>query len=240
MSDQQINDGYDRLETALAAPLDADQRVAERLRVRRRNRRIGVATATTVVVTGLAGTTLLLSGGDDPDGSMVATDPPPGSTLVMTRPDGSTYAFPDVTVSCDPPTVVGGGQLEEAAPDTIWAYSPILLDGPLEGEKEPLLEQPFVMIEGTVSKLQDGRVLEMPIDGPGNSDTYPMVLFIADTEGGKPRDPGNEVASSAGGTGTVRVLEASCDPTPVLRLEVDAVLGSEEEKQDLTLTGELR
>ena len=47
-------------------------------------------------------------------------------------------------------------------------------------------------------------------------------------------------------TGTVRVTRASCDPTPVLQLEVDATLASEEvtddgqTKQSLVLEGFVR
>ncbi len=55
------------------------------------------------------------------------------------------------------------------------------------------------------------------------------MLFAADsgiTEDGPER--ANEVSSAEdGAAGEVRVLRASCDPTPVLELEVDATLGSE-------------
>jgi hypothetical protein len=57
---------------------------------------------------------------------------------------------------------------------------------------------------------------------------------VADSEGQ------SEVASSTDSSGTVRVLHASCDPTPVLELEVDATLGSEVGKESLDLAGSLR
>lgn len=66
---------------------------------------------------------------------------------------------------------------------------------------------------------------------------------MADTEGAS---DGNEVASSSPSTGTLRVTRASCDPTPVLELEVDATLASEEQadaderKQSLRLEGYVR
>ena len=64
-----------------------------------------------------------------------------------------------------------------------------------------------------------------------------MILFMADSEG---TGRANEVSSSeAGAAGTVRVLEASCDPVPVLRLEVDMTLGSEVEQNTLDLAGSL-
>ena len=48
------------------------------------------------------------------------------------------------------------------------------------------------------------------------------------------------MSSPRGPRGTVRVVEASCDPTPVLRLEVDVTLGSEEEQESVDLAGAVR
>jgi len=61
-----------------------------------------------------------------------------------------------------------------------------------------------------------------------------MTLFVADSA------DDNEAASSAGGSGTVRVLRAACEPTPVLELEVDGTLDSEVEKDPLKVSGSLR
>ena len=239
MSEQQIRDGFEQLEGALAPPLDATSRVDRLVRVRRRRRRTGLAVGAVAGVAALGAVVLVGLGGDGGGGTPVAVDPPPAG-LVLERPDGTTVRFDDVEVSCSPPMVQGDNRpIDKPRPGTIWAASPIELAGPL-GEEEPDLVQPFVMIEGKVAQLQDQPTLELPIDGPGDSTSYPMTLFVADTVGGTADDPGNEAASSAGGSGTVRVLEASCDPVPVLRLEVDAVLGSEEGKQDLGLVGELR
>jgi hypothetical protein len=185
------------------------------------------------------GTAALLSGGSEPSGDRTAVDQPPEptSTLVMTRPDGSTYAFSDLTVSCDPPLANGDEPVTDPAPGHIWAYSPINFDGSLDSEEDVTVTAPFVMIQGILSELQDERTFELPIYGQGGASPEPVNVFIADTEGGK---YGNEVSSSASGSGTVRVLEASCDPVPVLRVAVDATLGSEESKQSLDLAGELR
>lgn len=238
MTEQQIKDGFEQLAGALAPPGDAQDRVDRRVRVRRRRRRAGVVAGAVAGVAAVGGVVFAGLGGDEGGGAPVAVDPPPG--LTMERPDGSTVTFDDVRVSCDPPMAQGDTRpLAEPSPGTIWAYSPISFTGSVEDD-EVQLEQPFVMIQGTVAKLQGDRLLELPIDGPGGSDTYPLVVFVADTEGGTPGDPGNEVASSSGGTGTVRVLEASCDPVPVLRLEIEGVLDSEEGKQSLDLTGALR
>lgn len=195
-------------------------------------------TGTLVAVVAAGGAVVAVTSGDDGPGDAVAVDQPagPASTLVLTRLDGSTYAFDDVTVSCDPPVTTAGDPMELATPGQIWAYSPIDFSGDVESD-DMTLNRPFVLVQGTVAKLRTERTFQMPIDGPGDSSTYPLTLFVADTEGAP---DGNEVASSTGGSGTVRVLEASCDPVPVLRLQVDATLGSEEGKESLDLAGELR
>lgn len=236
MTEEQIKDGYARLGTALAPPMDVAERVERRVAVRRRRRRTGVVAGALAVVVATGGVVLAATSGDDGADRTVAVDRPSGpvSTLVMTRPDGSTYAFSDVTVSCDPPTTVGGDPLGTTG--RIWMYSPMEITGSEENDDARAV-RPFVYFEGVVAKLQEERTFRVPVDGPGDSSTYPLTLFIADTEGAP---DGNEVASSAGGAGTVRVLEATCDPTPMLRLEVDATLGSEEGKQSLDLAGTLR
>jgi hypothetical protein len=235
MTEQQIKDGYARLDGALAPPMDVAERVQRRVTVRRRRRRAGIVAGALVAVVGVGGGVVAATSGDDGPGDTVAVDQPSGpvSTLVMTRPDGSTYAFPDVTVTCDPPKTAGGDTL--GLTGRIWMYSPMELTGSEDGD-DALAVRPFVYFEGIVAKLQEDRTFSLPVDWPGDSSTYPITLFMADTEGAP---DGNEVASSSGGSGTVRVLEATCDPVPVLRLEVDATLGSEEGKQSLDLAGAL-
>jgi hypothetical protein len=233
MTEQQIKDGFDQLAGALAPPPDAPDRVDRLVRVRRRRRRTGIAGAVALGVAAVAGYVAVGMGGDNGTDTPVAVDAPSG--LTMTRADGSTYTFSDVTVSCDPP-VANGEALERGRADRIWAYSPIAFNE--EGGEESL-DAPFVLLEGVVSKLQQEPELEVPFDAPQDTGRGALVLFAADTEGGKPGDPGNEVASSAGGSGTIRVLEATCDPVPVLRIEVDATLGSEEGKESLEFAGRL-
>ncbi|MBI2244180.1 MAG: hypothetical protein HYU55_09645 [Nocardioides sp.] len=236
MTEQQIKEGYARLGEALAPPLDVTARVQRRVGVRRRRRRVGVVAGSLVAVVAAGGGVVAATSGDDGPGDTVAVDQPQGpvSTLVMTRPDGSTYAFSDVAVTCDPPQSAGGDTI--GATGRIWMYSPMEITGSEEGN-DAMVRRPFVYFEGVLAKLRQDRTFEMPVWGPGDSDSYPITLFVADTEGGP---DGNEAASSSGGSGTVRVLEASCDPTPVLRLEVDATLASEEGKQDLQIAGEVR
>jgi len=223
MTEEQIRDGYDRLDGALAPPLDAEQRVQRRVAVRRRQRRTAVAGVATLGVLAVGATVVGLAGGDDGTGPAVATDPAgdPVSTLVLTRPDGSTYAFENVEVTCKAPEGEG-----TEGPQSIWALSPRVI-------KDGRAAEPFVYFTGIVSKIAGDRTFTFPNDWTMGTDQMPMVLFAADTDG-------NEVASSAGGeSGTVRVVEASCDPTPVLRLEVDMTLGSEVEKHSLKVAGSL-
>lgn len=230
MTDQEIQAAFDRLDGALAPPMDGTRRIGERIAVRRRRRRVAFAGTAALAVIATAGTVVVLASGDDGGGDTIAVDQPSGpvSTLVMTRPDGSTYAFDDVTVSCEAPDGADSAQ----GPQRIWAISPREFKG------DRVLE-PFVYFEGIVAKIAGDQTFTFPNDWTTASDEYPLVLFMADTEGNAHRS--NEVASSAGGeSGTVRVVEASCAPVPTLRLEVDMTLGSEVGQQPLEIAGSLR
>ena len=238
MTEEQIRDGYERLDSSLRAPQDAFDRVEKRMGARRRRRRIGVAAGTAVVVAAVGGYTAVSMGGsDDGRDGVVAVDPPP-APLVMTRPDGSTYEFTDLTISCDPPGAGGSGSGADSGDlSRVYLSSPMLIDG-------ERVTQPFVLIEAAVEKLQRPRTFSLPIESAdGSSEQLPLTVFIADTEGAP---DGNEVVSSSPSTGTLRVTRASCDPTPVLQLEVDVTLASEEQtddgqsKQSLELAGLVR
>lgn len=225
MTEDQIRDGYERLDSALHAPQDAFDRVEKRMAARRRHRRAGVAAGTVVVLAAVGGYVAVSSGGSD-DGreGLVAVDTPPPVSLALTRADGTTFAFDDLTVTCD-------------------GRRHLVLSSPRQLEGERLL-QPFVYVEVDVAAFDWPRTFTLPIEGAdGSSESLPVTVFVADTEGAP---DGNEVASSAGGAGTVTVTRASCDPTPVLELEVDANLASEEQtddgqqKQSLDLVGYVR
>jgi len=220
MTEEQIRAGYDRMDGALAPPLDAALRVERRVATRRRRRRTAVAGVASLGVLAVGGSVAALASGDDGRGPTVATESTdPVSTLVMTRPDGSTYAFVDVTLRCD---------------DTgtrITARSPRHIEG-------RFATQPFVQIEGVVADLRGGRSFDLPLDGPGGSDTFPLTVFVADSEG---TNRSNEASSpELSSAGTVRVVRAACEPAPVLELEVDATLGSEVRQDTLDLAGALR
>lgn len=237
MSEQQIRNGFEQLEGALAPPMDTLERVEREVRSRRRRRRTAVVGATAAAVVAVGGTAVALSAGDEPDGRTIATEQPSGptSTLVMTRPDGSTVAFDDVRVSCDPPVANGDQPIDSPNDDRIWASSPIEFTGSIDDDSARVAK-PFVLIQGILSELREERVFDYPIEGPEGASPEPVNVFVADTEGAA---DGNELSSSVGDTGTVRVLEASCDPVPVLRIEVGGTLGSEEGKQSVELTGSI-
>lgn len=248
--DELIRGSYDRLGTALLPPEDAAERVARRVTARRR-RRTALAGTAAAVTAGVVGTAAVwAAGGPGGDGSTVTVEDTPAgfapagpsgptSTLALTRPDGSTVAFDDVTVSCEAPFGEENAQGEAAG--RIWLTSPLRVEGadnPADDDAEAVTT--FVYFEGVVDKLRDedgtGRTFRLPVDG--DSAKVPFVLFVNDPESGK---GGNEVSSNQPeATGTVRVLEVGCDPVPVLALEVDATLGSEEDKGTLDLAGEVR
>lgn len=240
MTEQQIRDGYDELTGALRPPVDAHERVARRVQVRRRRRRTSFVGMAALVVVGTAGVVATLNGASGVgglDGEVIAVDPPsdPTEALVLTRPDGSTYEFDDITVSCKSPYGPGGGGSNTSS-KRVWASSPMKFTQPDGPDGDESLLEPFLVVEGLVPRLQGETTFTLPIDGPRGSSSYPLIVFAADPEGAP---DGNEVSSDGGSSGTVRVLEASCDPVPVLRLQIDATLGSEEGKQSLKLAGDV-
>lgn len=238
LNDEEITAAFARLDGALAPPMDGAQRIERRLVTRRRRRRAAAAGTLSLVAVATVGTVVLIGSGDDGSHD-IAVDQPnapstPVSTLVMTRPDGSTYAFDDVTVSCEPPPGTEGATQGTAG--RIWMTSPMPPD---VASDDARLDRPFVYFEGVVAKLQGDRLLELPVTGPGDSSSRPLTLFVADPLGNRER--ANEVSSAGtGAVGTVRVLRATCTPAPALELEVDATLGSEVQQDTRDLAGTLR
>jgi hypothetical protein len=231
MTDQQIEDAYRRMDTALTPPTDVVARVERRIRVRRSRRRVALAGVAGLVVAGTVSGALLLGGGDGQDGDSIATDPPtPHGVLVLTRPDGSTYEMSDLTVSCDPPPFFDG--LEVPKDQThIWLYSP------LDASKRDVLKHPFAYFEAIVAEV-DGRTFQLPVTQGDDPGERPFTLFAADQDARPDEHPVTGFSSSElGAAGTVVVKRASCDPAPVLELEVDTTLGSEVQQGTLGLVG---
>jgi hypothetical protein len=222
--DRQLQDAYTRLGTALLPPPDVAVRVEREVGARRRRRRVTAAGAALVVAAGVAGGAVLLGGGDDGGHDVVATDPgSPHGTFTLTRQDGSSVTFDDFTLSCDT-TPLGGA----SDPGTVNLWSPFHLDD--SGEE---LTEPFVYVAVAVDQF-DGRTVRLPYDDADEETGVPPLMVFA-AESGK---DGNEVSSAQPrAAGTVRVVRASCDPTPVLQLEVDTTLGSEVQQGTLDLAG---
>lgn len=223
LTDDQIRAAYGRLDDTLTPPVDASERVGRRIAVRRRRRRAGLAAGSLAAVAVVAG--LVLVGGDREEQDVATDTPGPDSSLVLTRPDGSTYAFDEVSVSCADP----GGDREQRL---IELSSPFRL---VEEGTDERLVVPFLYFRGPLARLEAGETIRLGEPSLGRPGKAPSLLFVADTEGG-PR--ANEVSSDQpDSAGTVTVLEASCDPTPVLRLAVEATLGSEVGQDTLDVRG---
>ena len=136
---------------------------------------------------------------------------------MLTRPDGSTFELSDLILSCDGPFGKASGARQ--GPQRIWLTSPFPFGA--DGQRQP--EQPFLVFEGIVEKI-DGRTFRLPFDADdGSSDSRAFVLFAVDPEVAPSETRANEVSSAEeGAAGSVVVTRASCDPVPVLELEVDA------------------
>jgi hypothetical protein len=237
MTEQQIKDGYGRLGEALAPPQDTLERVDRRLRERRRRRRTALAGGGVLGILATGGVVVAaLSGDEGTNQPPVAVDPGPAprSSLVLTRSDGTTVAFPDVTVSCDPPVTEAGDPISEET-GRIWLYSPIRTSGSEKGD-DVVLHEPFVYFEGDATKIAR-RTYTFPNDWNMATAKMPMILFAADPDQ-QVDGRANEASSQEMDTkGTVQVLEASCDPAPVLRIQVDMTLGSELEGPPVDVRG---
>lgn len=219
-TDEQIRDGFGRLAAALTPPPDATERVAQRIAERRRRRRVGVVGGAVAVIAAI-GATVVSGLGDREDTGAVAVDPAEAKgSVVLTRPDGSTHTFDEVTVACRPSAT---GQ------QVITAFSP----RDMEGRQ---LLSPWFYFQGDPRDLAAGGTYELPLRG--DTDELPLIVFVADIE--IDDREGNEVSSAQpGAAGTVRVLEASCDPDPILRVEFDTTLGSEVNQGALDVAGTL-
>ena len=230
--DTQIEDAYRRLGTALAPPPDVAVRVVRLAGARRRRRRVAVAGVAAVVAVGAVGGAVVFGGADPENADTVAVDTGgPTGSFVLSRPDGSTYEMSDLTLTCDAPPEAG---YEADGAQRIWLTSPsdISADGKVLGS-------PFLYFMGIVEKI-DGRTFQLPLDD-ADSDHVALTLFAADPDVAPTEKRANEVNSAEGGSaGTIVVAHASCDPTPVLDLEVDVTLGSEVEQGSLDLAGSFR
>ncbi|GAA4746363.1 hypothetical protein GCM10023350_33850 [Nocardioides endophyticus] len=230
MTEEQIKDGYDRLNGALAPPLDAEERVDRRVAARRRHRRTAVAGGCAFGVLAAAGIVGSSLGGDDRSGTGVAADPSGGpvSTLTLIRADGSTHVFDEVRVSCVP--LRDGAAPRNRAEELdqslrIRATSPrVLADG------QPV--EPIFAFLGVLEKIEGDRTFTFPQGEVRSLAELPVLLWLGDS--------GDDLRIAPGdATGTVRVVSASCDPVPELHLEVSLSLDGKGERPPVDLVGTL-
>lgn len=232
MTEEQIKDGYDRLDGTLAPPLDSEQRVERRITARRRQRRTAVAGGCAFGVLAAAGILGATWGGDDRSGSGVAADPSrgPAPTLTLTRPDGSTHVFDEVRISCVP--LRDGAAPRNRAEELdqslrIRATSPRLL-----ADGQPV--EPTFSFLGVLEKIEGDRTFTFP-QGEVNVRSLaelPVLLSLGDS--------GDDLRGAPGdATGTVRVVSASCDPVPELHLEIALTLDGERGRPPVDLVGTL-
>ena len=231
MTDQQIEDAYRRMDSGLAPPLtDVVARVERRIRVRRSRRRVAVGGVAGLMVAGTVTGALLLGGGDNQDGDSTATDP--------THPAGSPRAHP--TGRVDVQDVRPDPHLRPApVPRRAGAGAGLAADLALQPpghDHGRVLNHPFAYFEASVPKV-DGRTFQLPVGDDNDPDERTFTLFAADQDAAPTSTPAGFSSAEKGAAGTVVVKRASCDPTPVLELEVDTTLGSEVQKGTVDLTG---
>jgi hypothetical protein len=228
MTEEQIKDGYDGLDGALAPPLDAALRVERRVAARRRHRRTAVAGVAALGVLAVGGTVVALTGGDTFEPGIAADQNGADAVpLTLTRADGSTHVFDDIQVSCVP--------LRDGAPQNhaeeldqslrITATSPrVLADG------QPV--EPVFSFLGVLEKIEGDRTFALPQGEVRSLTDLPILLGLADGD--------DDVRGASDTTGMVRVVSASCDPVPELHLEVDLTLGGRGGRPPVDLVGTVR
>ena len=225
--DPEIAGAYERLGSAVAAPVDVLGRVEHRIRTRRRRRRVAVGAASVLAVAGIGTTAALVLPGGDQHSPAQAVDEPaapagPVSTLTITAADGSTYTFDDLTVSCRGAAGTPGEQIVARSPFRV---------------EDNTLVEPYLELHAPLDEARRGVSYRLPVDhGP---DASSMLLFVG-TEPTRERGPGGGSSNAAGASGTVEITEASCGATPTLGLHVDATLGGELGSPPIPIEGDLR
>jgi hypothetical protein len=152
----------------------------------------------------VGGTVIEGASDDDPD---KVSNPEDG--LTFTRAVGTTYEMHDATVECiDSPEHPGTEVVRLTSPAQ---YKKLFVKG--------RITKPFFYVE--VLPGTKGRA-DLPLSG-GDEDTAPPVtVFGVDSADQNELSGAAEVA-----TGSIVVLEATCDPEPRLSFTILATLGSE-------------
>jgi hypothetical protein len=152
----------------------------------------------------VGGTRIEGASNDDPDAQVEA-----GDGLVFTRAVGTTYELNNATVDCQE-SAEGGGE------------TVVRLTSPAQYEKifeKGRVTKPFFYVEALPGT--EGRA-DLPLSG-GDADAVPPVtVFGVDSADQSELNGNTEVA-----TGSITILEATCDPEPRLSFTIRATLGSE-------------
>jgi hypothetical protein len=134
------------------------------------------------------------------------------SGFTVTREDGSTFQLVTFEAVCPP--------FPEDDPDAGFVHGVASLAGTeidLTGGKQP--KGPLAMV-AVRDGLADGTRLELPVVEEYGKEKTGVSFFIADGR--------NEASSSqATAAGTIEIIHAACEPTPVIELRIDGTLGSE-------------
>ncbi|MEP7739030.1 hypothetical protein ABKW28_15355 [Nocardioides sp. 31GB23] len=227
--DDELERAYDRLTSALAAPLDLGPVLGAAITRRRRRRTTvrvaGGALAASVAIGGLA----LTTGGSEPERAPDPAGQGGTNTVVVTRDDGEELSFGPVELSCSPAGRLG--ERLDASTEVVTGPDDVLL--------EPLLH-----ISVLVDDVEPGRTYVLPFEGSAEkknvrSEEWTFVYFAA-VPSPDPARQANEIVSGApDSTGSVRFDAATCGDVPSLDVTIDAVLGSEVEQSAYPIEGRL-
>lgn len=138
-----------------------------------------------------------------------ATSLPDG--LVVERPDGSELSLDAAVLPC--------GFLDGSDRGILVVMFNPAPEGAGSAQETAGL---FVTLEVVTDEVEAGRTYELPVSTPEQGGDGPVSLFYA---GGGPQ--GEASSAESGSSGTVEILDATCEPRPRLRARIDASLASE-------------
>jgi hypothetical protein len=118
-------------------------------------------------------------------------------------------------------------------PQHIWLYST------LDPTDDGVLDHPVAYVDAVVAEV-DGRTFQLPFGSDDDPLERALTIFAADPAAATEHPVFGFSSAEIGAAGTVVVTRASCDPEPVLELQVDTTLGSEVQQGTLDLAGSYR
>jgi hypothetical protein len=182
-----------------------------------------VARTSALLVLALAGSTLVAGCGDDEGPKADRGDDAPEFSLVVTREDGSTLAFDEFTITCDPRFYDGESPRGEMVE--------------VRSQPDPNKKHvgPYFFIQAVVPDVERGGTFEF---GPGLEFVYDdpegVDFVVAD---GRAQEP--FVVGGEGSEGTITVTSATCSPQPAIELELSGTLANEAEDASVEVSGRI-